>query len=253
MEKRLIFCAGNTKAARYAATYLRSLGLPVTDQLSDMTGHLLLDVPSFEPGGNLRMGGSAESLLGSMPKDITVYGGNLSHPALNGYKTVDFLKDDGYLAENAYITAECALDVAMPYLKITLRRCPVLILGWGRIGKCLGQLLNTIGADVTIAARKPTDRAMIKALGCAAEDLSLVADTLSRYRLIFNTVPAPVLNREQMASCRKDCVKIELASKNGMAGDDIILARGLPGIHLPESSGQLIAKTFLRYYKEDVI
>ena len=41
-------------------------------------------------------------------------------------------------------------------------------------------------------------------------------------------------------------MKIELASKAGMVGDDIIPARGLPGIHMPESSGELIAKTFLR-------
>jgi hypothetical protein len=49
-----------------------------------------------------------------------------------------------------------------------------------------------------------------------------------------------------MFQCREDCVKIELASKDGMEGDDIIIARGLPGIHLPESSGELIAETFLR-------
>lgn len=248
MEKRLIFCSGNTKASRYAAAYLRDLGLPVTDQPSDQVKHLLLDVPSFEAGGNLRLGGSIEHLLALFPKDITVYGGNLNHPALSGYTTVDFLQDKSYLAENAYITAECALDVAMPYLKTTLRRCPVLILGWGRIGKCLGQLLKAVGADVTVAARKEADRAMLQALGYHPEDTAYVEDTLSHYRLIFNTVPAPVLNREQMASCRVDCVKIELASKDGMDAEDIIFARGLPGVHCPEASGHLIAKTFLRYY-----
>ena len=55
-----------------------------------------------------------------------------------------------------------------------------------------------------------------------------------------------------MANCRKDCVKIELASTDGMAGDDIVIARGLPGVHLPESSGELIAKTFLKYYSRKV-
>ena len=250
MEKCLIFCAGNTKAARYAAAYLRSLELPVTDQPSDRVGHLLLDVPSFEAGGNLRLGGSATALLKQLPEDLTLYGGNLNQPALQGYKTEDFLQDERYLAENAYITAECALDVAMPYLKITLRRCPVLILGWGRIGKCLGQILKALGADVTIAARNPADRAIIKALGYAAEDTALVADSLFHYRLILSTIPSPVLNRQQMAFCREDCVKIDLASKNGIDAEDVIIARGLPGLHCPETSGQLIANTFLRYYKE---
>lgn len=248
MDKRLIFCAGNTKAARYARTYLNALGLPVTATPSENVGHVLLDVPSFEAGGNLRLGGCVEELLLKLPGDCKIYGGNLSHPGLSNHETVDFLQDECYLAENAHITAECALDVAMPYLKVTLRHCPVLILGWGRIGKCLGQLLKIMGADVTVAARKVSDRAILHALGFHAEDTSMVADSLSHYRLIFNTIPVPVLNQEQMAASRSDCVKIELASKNGMEGEDIIIARGLPGIHLPESSGELIARTFLRYY-----
>lgn len=249
MDNRYILCAGRTKAARYAFTYLKSLGLNVTDRPSGEVGHLLLDVPSLETGGNLRLGGSLEKLLAELPKDVTVYGGGLNHANLASHEAVDFLLDETYLAQNAYITAECALDVAMPYLTVTLRRSPVLILGWGRIGKCLGQLLKAMGADVTIAARRQTDRAMIKALGYRAEDPAQVGDSLSHYRLIFNTIPSPVLNSRQMSLCREDCIKIELASQNGMEAEDIIIARGLPGVHLPESSGQLIAHTFLRYYK----
>lgn len=251
MDKRLIFCAGNTKAARYAATYLKSLGLPVTDAPSDHVGHLLLDIPSFEPSGNLRFGGSVDKLLDALPQDITAYGGNIKHPALECYRTVDFLQDAAYLAENAYITAECALDVALPYLTVTLRKCPTLIIGWGRIGKCLGQLLKAIGADVTIAARKEADRCMIRALGYHTEDTVHLTDSLEHYRLIFNTAPELVLNREQMVLCRPDCVKIELASKDGMEDEDVVIARGLPGVHMPESSGTLIAETFIRYYNEE--
>ena len=123
---------------------------------------------------------------------------------------------------------------------------PVLIIGWGRIGKCLGQLLKCMGADVTIAVRNPAQIAMIRALGYGSVDISLLPDSLAHFRLLYNTVPFPVLNRAQMALCREDCVKIELASKDGIEGDDVIIARGLPGIHMPESSGELIARTFLR-------
>ena len=244
MEQFPIYVGGSTRACRAAGTYLKSLGLPVTDTPQDKVRYLLLDVPSFGADGMLRGGGSADNLLGRLPRDLLVCGGNLGHSGLGGYETVDFLKDETYLCENAYITAECALDVALPYLNRTIRGCPVLILGWGRIGKCLGQLLKGMGADVTIAARNPSHRAMAHALGYHAvpiEDLDP-----SRYRLIYNTVPHPVLSREQLRLCREDCVKIELASTDGLEGDEIIVARGLPGIHMPESSGQLIAETFLR-------
>jgi hypothetical protein len=46
---------------------------------------------------------------------------------------------------------------------------------------------------------------------------------------------------------------IDLASRQGIDHEDVIIARGLPGIHFPESSGILIAKTFLQYYKEAAI
>ncbi len=249
--KSLIYCAGDTQASRFAAGYLAKLGLPVVDSPSEQVRHLLLDVPSFGPDGQLRGGGAVETLLDSIPKDITIYGGNLNHPKLQGYQTVDFLKDPVYLAENAYITAECALDVALPYLDITLRNCPTLIIGWGRIGKCLGRLLHSIGADVTIAARKDADRAMAHALGYHVTDISQLAAELPHYRLIFNTVPFPVLTAEQMAHCHPASVAIELASKDGLLGEDVITARGLPGVHMPESSGMLIAQTFLRLYQKE--
>ena len=109
-----------------------------------------------------------------------------------------------------------------------------------------------MGADIAIAARKETDRAMIRALGMKAVDINSLPDQLDRYRLIFSTAPELVLKREEMAHCREDCVKIDLASKAGMEDEDVIIAKGLPGIHFPESSGKLIADTLLRLCQEEI-
>lgn len=244
MDKGKIFPAGSSGACRYAAQYLKELGLPVVDAPQEDVRYLLLDVPSLNSDGNLRGGGDPQKLLSLLPGDMMVCGGKLD--LLNGYKTVDFLQDEIYLCENAYITAECALDVALPYLTRTIRHCPVLIIGWGRIGKCLGQLLKNMGADVTFAVRNPTQEAMIHALGYNAVNLKEIGESLGRFRLLYNTVPCPIINAEQLGLCREDCTKIELASQDGIEGNDVITARGLPGIHMPESSGELIAKTFLR-------
>lgn len=246
MDKNLVFAAGSTSACRFACKYLIKQHVSVTDQPGKDIRYLLLDIPSFGSVGALRGGGKVETILEQLPRDILICGGNLSHPALDEYETVDFLKDEVYLCENAYITAECALDVALPYLKRTIRGCSVLIIGWGRIGKCLAQLLKNLDARVTIAARSHKDRAMIQALGYKAlrpDDLSLSSEHFS---LLYNTVPCPVLTQDQLSLCQDNCIKIELASHNGIEGDDIIIARGLPGLHMPESSGKLIADTFLR-------
>ena len=246
MDEKFIYAAGSTAANRYAVKYLKDHGIPITDSPGSNIRYLLLDVPSFGPEGWLRGGGSIEKLLEQLPGDITVCGGNLAHPALNGYETVDFLKDETYLCENAYITAECALDVALPYLKRTIRGCQVLIIGWGRIGKCLARLFKNLDADVTVAARNPKDRALINVLGYQAASPDHLTGILGQIHLLCNTVPTPVLCPEQTKICPGSCVKIELASKDGIAGDDIIIARGLPGIHMPISSGKLIGDTFLR-------
>lgn len=251
MDQNTIFCAGETAACRFAGSYLANTGLSVTTNPDSNIAHVLLDVPSFGANGRLRLGGDIKNLLSGLPEDITLYGGNLNHPALQNFRVVDFLKDESYLARNAYITAECALDVALPYLSVTVRECPVLIIGWGRIGKCLAKLLHTMGSSVTVAARKESDRAMLRALGYHALEIASLGRQLSTYRLVYNTVPHPVLSREQCRNFRGDCVLIDLASCQGIEHEDAVIARGLPGVHFPESSGKLIAETFLKYYNKE--
>ena len=251
MDGKRLYCAGGTAAARYAGEYLGNFYIDLAERPGSDVGAVLLDVPSFAPDGTLRMGGSVENLLAQLPPDVTVCGGNLDHPALDNYRCIDFLKDAQYQAENAYITAECAVEIALSYLPMTLRQCPVLVIGWGRIGKCLGQILHALGADMTVAARKDADRAICRGLGYAAVDTARMAENLGKYRLILNTAPERLLTREQLAQCHPDCVKIDLASKTGMEGDSVIVARGLPGVHMPESSGRLIAETYVRLCREE--
>ena len=71
----------------------------------------------------------------------------------------------------------------------------------------------------------------------------------SKYSIVFNTAPTPVIDEEDIGSWNH-CIKIDLASRKGILGPDVIWARGLPGIHAPESSGKLIAETISRLWKE---
>ena len=251
MEKMTVYPVGSTSACRYASGFLEKTGISIVDHPTPEVTHLLLDVPGFAPDGELRGGGDIRRILEMLPPDLTILGGNLNHPALAAYKTLDLLKDTEYLALNAAITADCALQVAAPLLETTFADSPALIVGWGRIGKCLGQLLKAVGSDVTIAARKETDRAMIRALGYHAVDMGWISEIRPKCRLLFNTAPELLLYKEQLTLCR-NCVKIDLASKPGMEGEDVVWARGLPGVHAPESSGKRIAETIIRYFEEEI-
>ena len=246
MGLELMYPVGSTAACRYAGEILRQSGIGLVDHPAPEVTHLLLDVPSFDPGGMLRGGGNLKDLLRMLPPGITVIGGNLEHPALAGYRKLDLLKEEGYLAQNAAITAECALQVAAQHMEVVFSGCPVLVIGWGRIGKCLSLLLKGMGAEASIAARKEADRAMAKALGFGAVDTASL--DFRPYRVVFNTVPYPILHKEGNEKCHS--LLIELASKPGLAGDSVVIARGLPGIYAPESSGRLIAETILQRFRE---
>lgn len=244
----LFYPAGHTPALAHSIALLKEAGIPFCDRPDLAATHLLLPVPTFGPDGLLRGGGDIEVLLPQLSKQISIVGGNLSCPVLAGYPVVDLLQDPMYLAENAGITAHCAVKLAMQRLPVTLRGCKVLVIGWGRIGKCLAALLKQMGAIVTVAARKATDRAMLHALDYNTAPIDGLDTRM--YRVIFNTVPVMVL-----PVCPGDALKIDLASIRGIGGSDVLWAKGLPGTDAPESSGRLIARTVLRSVsgKEDAL
>ena len=229
MNPCIFYSAGQTEAMSHCVHYLQRKGCSFAAAPCREVTHLLLDVPFKNPE-------LLPKLLEQLSDDAVIFGGNLQVP---GYKTIDLLQDPLYLAENANITAHGAVKLALAHLPVTLQNLPVLVIGWGRIGKCLAYLLRQMGASVTVAARKETDRAMLFALGYSAAEPS-VSD--SRYRVVFNTVPALI-----PAMFSEDCLKIELASVPGLAGDNIINGRALPNRCAPESSGQLIARSVLRH------
>lgn len=251
MKVPVFYTAVQSPALVRARDVLCRHGLRFTDVPNWEVTHLLLGVPSFEKDGSLKGGGCLEEILSQCNADIRVFGGNLSCDALKSYHTVDLLQDPYYLAENADITAHCAIKVALRHIDCTLKGCPVLVVGGGRIGTCLAKLLKALGAQVCVAVRQK--RALWEVLGYETLPSTDLGYSLGRFRLIFNTVPAPVITEEALPYCREDCIKIELASQPGIAGSDVIHARGLPNLEAPETSGNLIARTVLRRYQEGVL
>ena len=239
VKKICFYTLGASDALTHARNCLLSWGYDIADVPCPAVTHLLLPVPSFEPGGNIKGGPNLAEVLPRFSPDVTALGGML--PPLP-VATVDLLQDAHYTAENAAITAHCALGLLMQQLPTTLANLPVLILGWGRIGKCLGQLLSGMGTRVTVAARRVEDRAMIAALRMEAVDFPV--PQADRYAVVINTIPAPVL---QAGETRPGAYLLDLASQPGILGENVHWERGLPGRLAPQSAGTLMAKTALRY------
>ncbi len=223
--KKPIFCTqGASNALIFAKNCLLHWGYPVQETLDEQVTHLLLPVPT-----------PSDCIPAQLPEGVTVLGGRL--PALKN-RSVDFLLDEHYLTENAAITADCAM--ALVKERMAAKKARALVIGWGRIGKCLAKSLRLQGGAVTVAARKPEARRLLRNGGFDA----IGADRIDAkdYDLIINTAPAPVLDA---SGCTALC--IDLASTPGITGEHVLWARGLPGKMAPEASGALIAKTALRY------
>ncbi len=240
MEKR-IYCAGSSPANHFAERFLTSAGFPLAYGEMDAQA-VLLDVPTREE--------ALENALDKYGENVVILGGNFSDEKISHRKHLDLLKDENYLAANAAITAHCAIRLAMTALPVILPQAKTLVLGWGRIGKVIAQLLRQMGTPLTVTARKEKDIAALRSLGyhvCKAEEAPLEG-----VRLIINTAPQVLLSKKQLEKCPL-AVKLDLASKKCLFGEDTLWARGLPGIHAPESSGRLIADTIERYHREGKI
>ena len=150
MFDQIIYAAGYSPAFSYCTQALKEAGYSIASEPCMQITHLLLPVPSFTPDGSIIGGGNLHTLLTLLPEDIVVIGGNLDCPELIDYSCIDLLEDPIYLALNAQITAHCAVKLAVNQLPVTLNTCDVLVIGWGRIGKYLAQLLKQIGSNVTV-------------------------------------------------------------------------------------------------------
>ena len=241
MGSTTFYCGGTTDAIAYASEILEQDGILFGDSPGPEITDVLLDVPSFQKHGILRSGKNAEELFRHLGSNVRVWGGKLSSLEFPCRK-IDLLEDSQYVAENAAITADCAIRLCGLKLDRTWSDCRVLVIGWGRIGKNLCTLLRDLGAQVTVCARKAPDRALLSAFGYQVTEPALLNG--NGYQVIFNTAPAEMMTSEAIGDCP---LPIDLASVPGLIGEQVIWARGLPGIYAPISSGKLIAHTILKY------
>ena len=220
---------------------------------------VLLPVPA-EKGGRLNTPLSAEvlpmpALIESLWPEQLLLGGRLSDRTVTaalqaGLRPADLLLRPELAAGNAALTAEGAIGRMIEHSEGAIWGSRALVLGWGRIGKQLALRLRALGAEVTVAARSPEDRAMASALGCRALDYGGLERALGDFDYIVNTVPARVLSESALCLIRPEALLLELASPPGgfdrtlaaNIGLHALAAPGLPGETAPQAAAALLQK-----------
>ena len=177
----------------------------------------------------------AELLRAARPGALAL-GGMLSEEAKAiaaeaGVELVDYFAREELTIRNAIPTAEGCIGVLLAQRKRTLWGSAVLLLGFGPVGQAVGTRLAALGAHVTVAARRPAQRAQAESLGMQGAEL---------------------------ARLRPGSLIVDLASRPGgtdfdaaaRCGHKAIHALSLPAACAPETAGEIVARTVCEMLRE---
>ncbi|OEH85869.1 dipicolinic acid synthetase subunit A [Desulfuribacillus stibiiarsenatis] len=196
-------------------------------------------------------------------KNVVVFTG-IANEKLTGFCTenqrclIELMNLDEVAILNSIPTAEGAILMAIQNTDFTLHGSNAVVLGLGRVGITLARTLQGVGANVFLGARKPEDLARAREMslqGFHLDELPLIAEKAD---IIFNTVPATILDASVLVKIQPHALIIDLASKPGgtdfryadKRGIKAMLAPGLPGIVAPKTAGKIIANSIARLLVE---
>lgn len=206
------------------------------------------------------------SVLLEAAGNATIFGGRLPEHFRTtanekGITVYDYFDSEELKIKNALPTAEGAVSIAMREMERTVNGCRAAVLGFGRVGGITASLLKSMGAHVTVAARRKSELAKVGMPGMrglridSERPLCGMAELSCGYDLIINTVPARLMTAELLERMGGDVVIIDLASVPGgvdldaaaRLGLNVTWALSLPGKYAPISAGVIIGETILSY------
>ena len=214
----------------------------------------------------------AELLRAARPGALAL-GGMLSEEAKAiaadaGVELVDYFAREELAIRNAIPTAEGCIGVLLAQRKRTLWGSAVLRLGFGPVGQAVGTRLAALGAHVTVAARRPAQRAQAESLGMQGAELARLARLAPAFDTVVNTIPAQVLTAPVLARLRPGSLIVAVplrryryrqilpgmrqhkAGAAARCGHKAIHALSLPAACAPETAGEIVARTVREMLRE---
>ncbi len=207
---------------------------------------------------------SVDEILACIGEGQLVFGGMVGKGVESKIKKnkafmYDYFKREDVTLMNTVPTAQGILKAIIDNIDYTIHSSECAVFGYGRVAKVIADILASLGAGVTVCARKNSDLtlAQIKGMqGCPISDFSRNAD---KYDIIINTVPSSVIDRKVLENVKRDCLIIDVASApfgTDFAsayefGINAIQCPSLPGKVAPKSAGKIIADGIINILKEE--
>lgn len=186
-------------------------------------------------------------------KQHIIFGGCFHKDFIEKCKTsgsivYDYMSDPTFELKNSIATAEGTIAEAIIHSNGNIQNSNCLILGYGNCGTAIARALSGLSGSVTICARSTWQQALAYCNRYQVIDFYQLAEHLSSFDFIFNTVPALVLTKDLLEKVRKDTTIIDIASKPGGTDFEACenleisahLCLGLPGKYSPKTSADII-------------
>lgn len=222
---------------------------------------IILPIP-MQKGGNLNMSCPysyhCKELLGYLRKGQFLFAGCIPREYRElmdhlGVVYYDYMDQAPITIYNSIATAEGLIGEVLNCFPRNLHNCPVLILGYGCCGKTLACKLKALNAKVCVCARRKDARMEAYSLGMCTCDFSSLPDRIGDYPLIFNTVPAKVLDKVLLAKVEPFAMIFDIASfPYGIDTEaaknlslDTHICMSLPAKYSPVSSAEILTDFIL--------
>lgn len=165
----------------------------------------------------------------------------------------DYNNDEVFLLKNAYLTAEGALAHIIMNTDPSLTNTYALILGYGRVGRAIAEVLKHNGAKVAVAARRKASRDEAIKLCTRVYTMENFIDDITDFTTIINTIPDKIIKGEILDRIDKDCFILDLASLPGGVDFDAAKNKGLNVLHALGIPGKAAPKTAAAYLEECIL
>lgn len=241
---------GEDKRMEYVANKLYSLGCEIN---KDINNHVIILPPPL----NLEYLSKLSPYFNNIK---IIYGGSISNEVKEKVpetiNLIDYLSDDIVVEKNAILTAMGIIKYAKTSLN-AFNDLNVLVIGYGFCGKAISNELKKYNLNISVAVRNNKLKNEIESKDYNYVDLkSLHLNKNTEYQLIFNTVPAMILDSATIDTLNPSVKIFDIASNPG--GVDFLYCKekgifaelilGIPGKEYPKEAGEIIADYCYNHY-----
>ena len=230
--------------------YLRRC--PLADSVEEI---VLLPIPTTRDNVTvLNTKVSINDVLEALDQETVVSGYGLPCLFVNGAEArgaalVDLSLDEEFLSENAELTALAALGILLNSTTSSLRDMSVGIVGYGRIGRRLTNMLLYLGTRVRVYTTRPDLRLDLCEYGVATAASAADAD-LRGLDVLINTAPAAIFSPESVPHGLRI---MELASGDHFVGiGGVERYPSIPAKMFPKSAGRAWGRAIERFLKQNI-